>query len=165
MEGLSTQRLWLRPVEVADADQVHDHLASDFEVVRHTGTWPWPADFDVTGTRCQRGWNMDGGWMVALQDGNLVGMIGLQHDGDLGYMLARPHWGQGYATEMGRAIIDHAKGSGRWPQLKACVFDDNPASVRVMEKLGFVEGGACRGRCEARAGEFPIRTFTMQLLS
>jgi len=161
---LATQRLTLRPIALSDLDQVWV-MADDFEVVRHTGTWPWPADREFTASRCGAGFTDTGGWLVALNGDDLVGTIGLKHDGDLGYMLARAYWGQGYATEMGHAVVNHARRSARWDMLKACVFDDNPASGRVLEKLGFVQGPNCVGHCEARDGDFAILTYTMALKS
>ncbi len=160
---LITKHLMLRPVQPEDADRIHDVLASDFEVVRHTGTWIWPADRAVTARRCQDGFSAEGGALAAFAGDDLVGTVGLRADGDLGYMLGRAYWGQGYATEMGQALIDHAATTGRWTTLKACVFEDNPASGRVLEKLGFAETGTCLGHCAARQGDFPIRTYARAL--
>lgn len=163
MVELTTPRLALRPIRPGDTGVVYERLARDFEVVRHTGTWPWPADRQETTRRCAVGFGAEGGWLVAHDAGRLIGTIGLKDDGDFGYMLARDSWGRGYATEMGQALVDYASASGRWHSLKACVFNDNPASARVLEKLGFVEGAACHGHCAARHGDFPIRTYTRQV--
>lgn len=160
---MNTERLALSAVSAADAPEVHDSLASDFEVIRHTGSWIWPAKPAFTALKCADGFGHQGGWLVARHDGQLIGMIGLQADGDFGYMLTRAAWGQGFATEMGRAVLAHAAASPHWGALKACVFEDNPASARVLEKLGFVEGAACSGHCASRGGDFPIRTFTLAL--
>ncbi|WP_371224345.1 GNAT family N-acetyltransferase [Roseovarius sp. 2305UL8-3] len=161
-DGLTTQRLVLRPVRPFDLDKVHA-IASDYEVVHQTGTWPWPADRAFTAARCVE--NIPGApiSLAAWLGNDLVGLIGVRDDGDLGYMLACDHWGQGYATEMGQAVVQHAQAQKTWSQLKACVFEDNPGSVRVLEKLGFVEGAACIGRCAARDADLPIRTFTLAL--
>ncbi|QGX98540.1 N-acetyltransferase [Roseovarius faecimaris] len=163
MTEIATQRLILRPVAEADADAVHSAMASDFDVVRHTGTWPWPATPEATRGKCAVGFGTQGGWMVASLDGRIIGMVGMGPDGDFGYMLARAAWGQGFATEMAQALIGHIEDSGSPGALKACVFDDNPASARVLAKLGFSEGPACSGHCAARGGDFPIRTFTLAL--
>ncbi len=137
-------------------------LAEDFDVVRHTGTWPWPPDPAVTLARCAEEACHDAARYVARADGTLIGMVLVKAGGEFGYMLAARHWGQGYATEMGRAAIDHFFATGPWPRLKAVVFEDNPASVRVLAKLGFVEGPAGEGQCIARGGVFPTRTFVME---
>lgn len=159
-EILRTERLVLRPVEAGDADDMST-MVGDFEVVRHTGTWPWPADPAFTKKRCSVGFGDNGGWLVAHIGSDLVGTVGIGPDGDFGYMLPRDHWGRGFATEMGCVVINHAFATGRWNGLKACVFDDNLASARVLQKLGFAEGAACTGFCTSRDGDFPIRTFTL----
>ncbi|WP_306114426.1 MULTISPECIES: GNAT family N-acetyltransferase [unclassified Roseovarius] len=159
-EILRTERLLLRPVTVADAGDMQV-MVGDFDVVRHTGTWPWPADPAFTEKRCAVGFGDKGGWLVALAGSDLIGTVGVGPDGDFGYMLPQAQWGRGYATEMGRAVVDHAFTTGRWPGLKACVFEDNPASAHVLTKLGFAEGAACTGFCASRNGDFPIRTFTL----
>lgn len=160
MTRLTTQRLTLTAVSLADAPEVHAHLASEYEIIRHTGSWIWPAAPEFTASKCEVGFSDTGGWLVARAREQMIGMIGLQDDGDFGYMLTQPAWGQGYATEMGEAVIDHAAASPNWMQLKACVFDGNDASSRVLHKLGFAEGHACRGHCASQQAELPIRTFT-----
>ncbi|MFK7941200.1 MAG: GNAT family N-acetyltransferase [Roseovarius sp.] len=163
MLTLYTDRLILRPVTPDDAADVHDALACVYDIVRHTGSWIWPADRTFTAEKCTAGFGPEGGWLVARMDGALAGMVGVKHDGDFGYMLPQKYWGQGLATEMGHAVIGHVQNAPYWPMLKACVFEDNPGSARVLEKLGFTEGPACRGHCAARGGEFPTRTFTKDL--
>ena len=76
-------------------------------------------------------------------------------------MFARAYWGQGYATEICIALVEAAFATGQWAQLKACVFDDNPGSGRVLEKLGFVEAAACRSFCTSRGQELPTRNFVL----
>ncbi|WP_157216064.1 GNAT family N-acetyltransferase [Flavisphingomonas formosensis] len=71
----------------------------------------------------------------------LVGGIGLFRDiageAELGYWIARDYWGLGFATEAGRAVIDLARDSLRLPRVVSGHFIDNPASGRVLRKLGF----------------------------
>lgn len=79
-----------------------------------------------------------------IEDGEPLGLIGLHRAGEgaheLGYWLARDAWGQGYATEAGRAMLAafEARGGGA---LAAGHYVDNPASGRVLEKLGFSPTG------------------------
>ena len=54
-----------------------------------------------------------------------------------GYWLGEPYWGRGIATAAGRALLDHLKTDGRFARLEAPVFEWNPASMRVLEKLEF----------------------------
>ncbi|KKC26730.1 GNAT family N-acetyltransferase [Sphingomonas sp. SRS2] len=84
----------------------------------------------------------------------LIGGIGLEsRDGgaELGYWIARPYWGLGFATEAGRAVIELADGGLRLPKLLAGHFVDNPSSARVLHKLGFTPTGNVSMRaCIAR---------------
>ena len=157
---IRTERLLLRAARPDDLDQMFD-LVSDFEVVRQTGSWPWPADRDFTLGRCQPIPRKRGIAGVVVEGDTVIGTMGALEGEQFGYMLARSAWGKGYATELGRAFVTRVFADYDWPQLWACVFDDNPASARVLEKLGFVEGAACEGACASRGGIFPTRTFTL----
>ena len=83
---------------------------------------------------------------------------------EMGYWIAQPHWGKGFATEAGRALIDIAR-TLKLPRLEASHFVDNPASGRVLEKLGFIPTGisAARYSC-ARAGEAMARIYRLSLM-
>lgn len=95
----------------------------------------------------------------------LVGGIGLQQDGDaleLGYWIARPYWGLGFATEAARAVIDIARHSLRRTRLIASHFIDNPASGRVLAKLGFKPTGEIVARmCRARGHAVPAKLYAL----
>jgi RimJ/RimL family protein N-acetyltransferase len=57
---------------------------------------------------------------------------------NFGYWLGEAHWGRGLATAAGRAMLRHLAEDGRFVRLEAPVFEWNPASMRVLEKIGFV---------------------------
>jgi RimJ/RimL family protein N-acetyltransferase len=82
---------------------------------------------------------------------------------ELGYWIARPFWGSGFATEAATALIDIARTLGL-RQLEASHFIDNPASARVLDKLGFESTGliAPRMNC-ARGEEVPARLMRLRL--
>jgi RimJ/RimL family protein N-acetyltransferase len=84
---------------------------------------------------------------------------------ELGYWISRPCWGRGFATEAGRALVEIARAL-RLPQLEASHFIDNPASARVLDKLGFESTGiiAPRMNC-ARGEEVPARLMRLRLAS
>jgi [ribosomal protein S5]-alanine N-acetyltransferase len=80
-------------------------------------------------------------WLIQEKDrADLVGTAGLRPLEDLGleifYSLAPGSWGQGYATEAARAVVEHALGPLGWPEVLAEVDEGNTASVRVVERLG-----------------------------
>jgi len=98
----------------------------------------------------------------------LVGGIGLGRDAlgdaELGYWIARDYWGLGFATEAGRAVIELARGSLRLPRIVAGHFIDNPASGRVLRKLGFRPVGRYASRHNlARGAILPCALFALEM--
>lgn len=61
---------------------------------------------------------------------------------ELGYRLRKPFWGQGLATEGGRALVDLTFADPATTAVVACAIEANRASTRVMEKLGLTRQGA-----------------------
>ncbi len=82
---------------------------------------------------------------------------------EMGYWIARAHWGQGYATEACSALVDIARMLGL-ASLEGSHFLDNPASARVLEKLGFSARGLIAPRMScARGEEVPARLMRLDL--
>lgn len=164
MTRLVTDRLMMRRSQPSDFEAVQA-LVSDYDVVSMTATWPHPADPELTTSRCVPSDPKHGMVGSVFLSGKLIGAMGLAAKPDeapqLGYMFSPSHWGQGYATEMARALIDHCWGRYDWSMIVADVFEDNPASVRVLEKLGFTETGQSIGDSVARGGSHPLRNFQL----
>ena len=82
-------------------------------------------------------------WSI-LHDGVFAGTIGLHLLPDqlpeLGYWLGEPHWGQGFATEAGQAVVDAARAAGA-AALRSRALLSNVGSRNVLKKLGFIEIG------------------------
>jgi ribosomal-protein-alanine N-acetyltransferase len=85
------------------------------------------------------------------RDGLAVGGIGARAGAGIfartahfGYWLGEGHWGRGLATAAGRAMLDYLAADARFVRLEAPVFEWNPASMRVLEKLGFEREGILR---------------------
>jgi RimJ/RimL family protein N-acetyltransferase len=55
---------------------------------------------------------------------------------EIGYLLGRPHWGRGYATEAALASRDHALDTLGWRRLISLIDHDNERSARVATRLG-----------------------------
>ncbi|WP_242125126.1 GNAT family N-acetyltransferase [Sphingobium sp. Sx8-8] len=86
----------------------------------------------------------------------LVGGCGIHpaDDGraELGYWIARPYWGLGFATEAARAVLSMAKAAGV-RDIRAAHFVDNPASGNVLRKIGFRNTGRVERRFSLGRGE------------
>ena len=166
-----TERLLLRPGWGEDSSALFEAIC-DERIVRNLANAPWPyrpADADAFLAR-ERG-PLDAACLIFLRgDGapRLIGGIGFGRmpSGELefGYWIARPFWGRGFATEAGRAVIAHARHALRLPGLSAGHFIDNPASGRVLAKLGFRPTGATVRRHSAGRGETaPCLLFELEL--
>lgn len=82
---------------------------------------------------------------------------------EMGYWIARSHWGRGFATEACRALVDIARTLGL-SSLEGSHFIDNPASARVLDKLGFESLGIIAPRLScARGEEVPARLMRLRL--
>ena len=97
----------------------------------------------------------------------LVGGIGVHCEEDtaeFGYWLTPDVWGRGYATEAGRAVISMAQHALPLTRLKAWHFVDNPASARVLAKLGFRPTGEVVAKASAgRTGVAPCVAYALDL--
>lgn len=77
--------------------------------------------------------------------GEAAGGIGLhghkdvyRYNCEIGYWLSEQHWARGIMTEAVGALVDYAFTRTPWLRLFACIFENNPASMRVLEKNGFM---------------------------
>ena len=165
-----TERLLLRPGWAEDAPALAQAIA-DETIVRNLATAPWPYRLrDAEAFLAQpRDPVMPSFLIVERTDHapRLVGACGLgrRRSGavELGYWIARGHWGQGFATEASIALIDIAR-TVRLDRLEASHFLDNPASGRVLEKLGFEPTGITASRLSCgRATEAPARMLALEL--
>ncbi len=166
-----TARLLLRPGWIQDAPALF-HAISDETIVRNLASAPWPyslADAEAF-LAAERSPSLPAMLIFRRTNGapELIGSIGFGRDQDgeieLGYWIGRAFWGRGYATEAGCAAVAMARDSLRLRKLNAGHFIDNPASGRVLEKLGFRRTSAVAPRFSAGRGEVaPCRLFELDL--
>lgn len=148
---LDTARLVLRPLSWSDVPEVQSHM-NDPEIARCTLTIPYPYPPGEAARFMRRALRQtaDGaGVFYAIEKrdtGELVGTMGYRIEpehkrAELGYVIAGPSRGRGYATEAAQRMIDHAFEDLGLEKIFASWFTANPASGRVLEKAGFrVEG-------------------------
>jgi len=166
-----TERLLLRPGFPEDAPALAAAIA-DEAIVRNLAVVPWPYDIgDAEASLAPRDSLLPSLLITERTDGapRIVGRcsLGRRESGsiELGFWVARDHWGRGIATEAGQAMVEIARAL-RLPGLEASHFLDNPASGRVLEKLGFVSTGIVAPRMSrARGEEVPARLMRLRLCS
>lgn len=145
--NLTTERLILRPWEESDAESLYEY-AKDPQVGPIAG---WPPHTSVEDSRdiiksvlavnetyaiCKR------------QDNRAIGSIGLmrgeqsnldipEDEGEIGYWIEVPFWGQGYVPEAVRELIRHGFEDLKLNRIWCGYFEGNDKSKRVQEKCGF----------------------------
>jgi RimJ/RimL family protein N-acetyltransferase len=148
---LTTERLVLRPFGLDDAPAVQ-RLAADREVARSTLLIPHPYP-DGAALEWIKGHDAPSDneiFAITLRDGgDLIGAIGLHverfHErAEIGYWIGVPFWGQGFATEAAKGVIDYAFGVLGLHRVFAFHFTRNPASGRVLQKAGMQCEGTMR---------------------
>jgi RimJ/RimL family protein N-acetyltransferase len=166
-----TQRLLLRPGWIEDAPALYRAIA-DERIVRNLAHAPWPyRPEDAEAFLSHERGPAEATANIFLRTGaapELIGGIGIARlpggGHEFGYWLKPDHWGHGYATEAGRAMLAAARDSLRLKRVEAGHFLDNPASGRVLEKLGFRPTGQIVPRYSAGRGEaVPCRLVTLTL--
>jgi RimJ/RimL family protein N-acetyltransferase len=165
-----TPRLLLRPGWAEDAPALASAIADEM-ICRNLATAPWPYSLPDAETFLAQPRDPLLPWLLIFErtEGapKLVGACGLgrRPSGavELGYWIARDQWGRGFATEACTALLDIARTLGI-RQVEASHFLDNPASARVLEKLGFTPTGISATRTSrARAAEAPVRLLRARM--
>jgi [ribosomal protein S5]-alanine N-acetyltransferase len=165
---IETERLLLRPFGPADAADLA-RLAGAREVAATTANIPHPyslADAEGWIASQQAEWDEDRGATFAITlraDGALIGAVGLRSEraherAELGYWIGVPYWGSGYATEAARAVVEFGFDGLGLNRIFARHMTSNPASGRVMEKIGMHLEGEFRQH-ELKWGEFRDHRF------
>ncbi|MGX6646463.1 GNAT family N-acetyltransferase [Maricaulaceae bacterium MS644] len=146
---IQTERLTLRPLALDDAGWV-SRESGRYEVASKLAFVPSPnpalaAEMFILTARANEA--NRGDLFRAVIDkatGEGAGLVSATVRGDgrreLGYWYAPSFWGKGYATEAGRALLNVAIAMGA-QSFHAGYFAHNPASARVLEKLGFSHDG------------------------
>lgn len=164
-----TDRLMLRPGWAEDAPALFRAIADD-TIVRNLASAPWPYELaDAEAFLATERSAHEATFLIFRRTRGapeLIGAAGLGRlpsgEAELGYWIARPHWGLGYATEAARVVVDIARNAFRLRHLSAGHFTDNPASGRVLGKIGFKPTGIVAPRYSAgRREAAPCRLFRL----
>jgi ribosomal-protein-alanine N-acetyltransferase len=153
---ITTERLTLRWFTQADAEGLFA-IFSDPGVVRYWSSPEWAdigyarkmIDETIAAYASGEGVRLAA---VLTATGELVGQVNLHHmfhsnrRCEVGYALARAHWGKGYAIEAMQAALDYAFGPLNLNRIEADIDPRNDASEKVLRRLGFREEGFMRER-------------------
>jgi RimJ/RimL family protein N-acetyltransferase len=146
-EEIRTARLVLRRTSIGDAPALHRRLFSDPEVMRYGSRLP---DRDVAQTAefvakaVALNESGEGDDFVVLLNREIIGKCGLWRGNEIGFQIAREHWGKGMAHEAAEAILARAKARG-FESVTADVDPRNARSLALLAKLGFVVTGEEKG--------------------
>jgi len=150
---IETERLLLRPFSVEDSTFVKDNAGSE-EVYRNTMGMPhpyleenaveWIASHSL---KFYQGKGLE--LAIILKSGELIGVVGLSiskthNRGELGYWVGKAYWNNGYCSEAAAAMLKYAFKEIGLHKITSRHFLHNPASGRVLEKIGFTKEGILR---------------------
>jgi RimJ/RimL family protein N-acetyltransferase len=162
---LETERLVLRKPTLADVKAI-SHLANDRRIAENARRLPHPYSQDHA-VEFVRGIADDKCETVFLVENNHtpIGMVGVDWRApempELGYWLGVEHWGQGFATEAARAVIDYTFEEFEVEQMISGARVANPASRNILEKCGFQWSGVELHRFEALGSSTPVDCFRL----
>lgn len=140
-DAIHTERLVLRRARPDDLEALFA-MMSDAETMRY---WSTPPHADIGRTReyldSMIGAPADASDdFIVEREGVAIGKLGAWRLPEVGYLIGRPYWGQGYATEAMTAFVAHAF-SHRTDHLTADVDPRNTASLALLARTGFRETG------------------------
>ncbi len=147
-----TTRLLLRPPVIEDADALFATYTRDPEVTKYL---VWRPHESIETTRafvrhCLHAWAKGTSfpWVILRRaDNQLLGMVEIRLNlfrAELGYVLARRFWGQGYMTEAVRTLVEWAIAQPEIYRVWAVCDAENLGSARVMERAGMQREGLLR---------------------
>jgi RimJ/RimL family protein N-acetyltransferase len=146
MHVLVTRRLTLRPPAPPDAEDIALNL-SNWNVARMLTRVPFPyfvedAEDWIAGLS-----EKPGDLVYTIHRERLIGVAAIHFESGeprLGYWLGEPWHGRGFMTEAAAALLSYAFATRKLAEVRSSVFEENAASLRVQEKLGFAVTGRAR---------------------
>ncbi len=146
-EQLETERLSLSRLKYEDAEEIFYTYASKPVATKYMS---WPTHRSMEDTRdflryAVDGWRAGKDYSFSIRNkktNRMIGSCGLLNDAgkiQFGYILSPTHWGQGFATEVCRKLMEVVKGLPEVYRVSTFVDCDNLASARVLLKSGLIE--------------------------
>ena len=143
---ITTQRLVLKRPDKTINKKVFASLVGDWDIAKWLSDVPYPYTEKHAEKFIKRSSPDDLRFSV-FYDEILVGGVGVSFEEnnqlDLGYWIAKDYWGNGFATEASKGLIDYVKNETEFKAITACYVKGNKTSAKVLKKLGFIEIGEC----------------------
>ncbi|WP_336881953.1 GNAT family N-acetyltransferase [Priestia koreensis] len=157
---IETKRLRLRLFQQTDAETVTD-MCNNYNLYKNTLYLPYPYTLEdathwIKTQQQQFVENRHFEFAVTNKEsGELYGAIALSNQqvfdhGELAYWIGEKHWGNGYATEAAKALVEFAFDEKGYHKVFARYFDFNEASGKVLEKIGMRKEGILREHVKKR---------------
>ena len=145
MDILVTRRLTLRPPLDVDAEAITAAL-QDTNVTRMLTNVPNPYGIADAVKWIKKDQNTSGDLRFCIYRQKFLGVVTIRETDpglpSLGYWLERSAWGQGFMSEAARATVSHAFREFGYDRIYSGAYEDNRASMTILEKIGFEPEGA-----------------------
>lgn len=153
-KSIETDNLLLRLFKESDAEDVC-HLCNNYNLYKNTLYLPYPYSIEDALSWIKshlENFNNNKKFEFAITDkitGNLYGAIALTNNqnvnnGEIAYWVGEKYWGNGYATEAAKSILEFAFIEKQYHKVFARHFSSNPASGKVIQKIGMKKEGVLR---------------------
>ncbi len=167
---IETKRLILRPVQESDVDALVSEL-NNFNIVRNTARIPFPYHRDdaidyLNYISTHNARSLALAISLSTAPTTLIGGISYlysaeKNDAELGYWLSEAHWGKSMMTEAANAMVHHAFAVTKLEKLVACYHNDNLASAKILQKLGFKGNVQCSHFSLAQGKEVQVTNLML----
>lgn len=166
---IETERLILSPLKESDIPLITEYLQEKI-ISDNTSHIPYPYSESDARTWLKMS---DGaltaktGYTFAIREkeGKIIGAIGLHDRGDdkaeLGYWIAVPFWNKGYATEAASAILNFGIKELKFHKIYATHFIHNPASGKIMEKIGMQKEAVLKHHMKKEEQYLDIQMYSL----
>lgn len=147
MDTLETKRLYMRPLMADDLEAIKRTLQDEKAMYAYEGAFTdrEAANWLIRQLIRYEDWGFGLYGVERKEDGRFIGQCGLTYQPwrggqvlEVGYLLERYYWHQGYATEAARAFMDYAFQTLHAPEVSSLIRDTNEPSMNVARRNGMV---------------------------